>query len=116
MTELIRALPGQTERVNPNRFADGIFAPPAGKYLTEVEVTLVLHQPPLQPEPSFDFEIYPRQEKLTVLVYHDTPELSSCEVQAKANAALLQVLKDLESALETCLDNSESGLPSSKLT
>ncbi len=99
MTERIRALPGKTERVNPNRFADGIFAPPAGKYVTEVEVVLLLHQPPLQPGPSFEFEIYPRQEKLTVLVYHDTPETSSGEAQARAKKALLQVFKDLESAL-----------------
>ena len=99
MTERIRALPGQTERVNPNRFADGIFAPPAGKYLTEVEIVLVLYQPPLQPGPSFEFEIYPHQDKLTMLVYHDSPELSSCEAQAKAKAAILQVLKDLVSAL-----------------
>ena len=99
MTERIRALPGQTERVNPNRFADGIFAPPAGKYVTEVEVVLVLYQPPLQPGPSFDFEIYPRQEKLTMLVYHDAPEISSDEAQAKAKEALLQVLNNLESSL-----------------
>ena len=83
MTELISALPGKTERVNPNRFADGIFAPPAGKYVTEVEVVLVLYKPPLQPGPPFDFEIYPGKEKLTVLVYHDTPGLSSCDAQAK---------------------------------
>ena len=99
MTERINVLPGKTERVNPNRFADGIFAPPAGKFLTEVEVVLVLYKPPLQPGPAFDFEIYPRQEKLTVLVYHDTPELSSCDAQAKAKEALLQVLQDLESSL-----------------
>lgn len=99
MTERIRVLPGKTERVNPNRFSDGIFAPPAGNYLTEVEVVLVLYQPPLQPGPSFEFEIYPRQEKLTMLVYHDAPEISSGEAQARAKAALLQVLKELESAL-----------------
>ena len=77
--------------MNPNRFADGIFAPPAGKYVTEVEIVLVLYQPPLQPGPSFEFEIYPRQEALTVLVYHDTPELSSYDAQAKAKDGLLQV-------------------------
>ena len=99
MTERIRALPGKTERVNPNRFADGIFAPPAGKYVTEVEVVLVLYQPPLRPGPSCEYEIYPRQEKLTMLVFHDAPEISSGEAQAKAKEALLQVFKDLESAL-----------------
>ena len=99
MTERISALPGKTERVNPNRFGDGIFAPPAGEYLTEVEVVLCLYQPPLRPGPPFTFEIYPRQEKLTMLMYHDAPELSSCDAQAKAKEALLQVLQDLESAL-----------------
>ncbi len=99
MTERIRVLPGNTERVNSNRFGDGIFAPPAGKYLTEVEVVLVLHQPPLRPGPPCTFEIYPRQEKLTMLVYHDTPQISCCEAQAKAKASLLQVLQDLESSL-----------------
>ena len=99
MTERIRALPGPTERVNPNRFADGIFAPPAGKYLTEVEVVLLLYQPPLRPGPSFEFEIYPRQVKLTMRVYHDTPEISFCEAQSRAKEALLQVWQDLESAL-----------------
>ena len=99
MTERIRALPGKTERVNRNRFADGIFAPPAGKYVTEVEVVLFLYQPPLRPGPSCEYEIYPGKETLTVLVYHDAPELSSCEAQAKAKGALLEVFKDLESAL-----------------
>ena len=99
MTELISALPGKTERVNSNRFGDGIFAPPAGKFVTEVEVVLVLHQPPLRPGPPCTFEIYPRQEKLTMLVYHDSPQISSCEVQARAKEALLQVLQDLESSL-----------------
>ena len=99
MTERIRFLPGKTERVNSNRFADGIFAPPAGNCVTEVEVVLVLHQPPLRPAPSCEFEIYPRQEKLTMLVYHDTSELSFCEAQTRAKEALLQVLKELESAL-----------------
>ena len=98
MTERINALPGKTGRVNPNRFADGIFAPPAGDYVTEVEVALFLYQPPLLPEPSFEFEIYPRQE-LTVLVYHDAPQISCCDAQKKAKRALLQVLKELESAL-----------------
>ena len=99
MTEVIRALPGKTERVNPNRFSDGIFAPPAGEYVAEVEVVLFLYQPPLLPGPSGEFEIYPRQEKLTVLVYHDAPQISCCDAQTKAKGALLQVLKDLESAL-----------------
>ena len=99
MTELISALPGKTERVNPNRFSDGLFAPPAGDYVTEVEVVLFLYQPPLLPAPSCEFEIYPRQEKLRVLVYHDTPQMSCCDAQTKAKEALLQVLKDLESAL-----------------
>ena len=99
MTELIRALPGKTGRVNPNRFADGLFAPPAGDYVTEVEIVLFLHQPPLLPGPSCEFEIYPRQEKLTVLVYHDAPKISFCEAKAKGKEALLQVFQDLESAL-----------------
>ena len=99
MTEVIRALPGKTERVNPNRFSDGLFAPPAGEYVTEVEVVLFLHQPPLLPAPSCEFEIYPRQEKLTVLVYHDTPQISCSDAQTKAKGALFQILQDLESAL-----------------
>ena len=85
--------------MNPNRFSDGLFAPPAGECVTGVEVVLFLYQPPLLPAPSCEFEIYPRQEKLTVLVYHDTPELSSSEAQARAKAALLQALQDLESSL-----------------
>ena len=70
-----------------------------GNTVTEVEVVLFLYQPPLVPGPPYDFEIYPRQEKLTVLVYHDAPQISFCDAQTKAKEALLKVLKNLESTL-----------------
>ena len=62
-------------------------------------MALVLHQPPLQPGPLWTFEAYPGKERLTMLVYHDTPEISFYEAQSKPKEALLQVLQDLESSL-----------------